>query len=340
MTIQSRLFFSFALLALVLTPTAGIRPRAQTVPAVMTGVQPAGEKVPAGLWQEADTGARRLAYTMSFLGIPVARAILDEVRPAEPGGEWIVRGGARTTAVWEQFTHIHNAYVTRLRMPGSVPVVYEREIDEKNLRFRSIERYGGTVSTGGDDEESLPVLPERYVARGRPENIDLENTATGRHNFFSALWWVRYADWDRLTEARLDLQAEGVPWLLTIRREGEETQRAPEGRVATWRIVCTLSRPATGTGDAGESGGGHAGTSSDAGAESGSGTESGHRSDYLTRHLIQEGVELTFWIGQEPARRPIVVRVRLPGFIVRGSLREPFDDEIVAREYPMGNSYR
>jgi|GEM_PF-6459242 len=313
---------TFALLLPVLMPA----PPADIAPVPGRGTAAPGDGSGSGPAQPGEV--QRLAYTMSFLGIPVARAILDEVRPAAPGGEWIVRGAARTTAFWEQFTHIHNAYLTRFTLPGCEPSVYERDIDEKDLRFLSLQHYRPAGDSGADyrrDENSpdragtraghdnLPPLPERYAAGGHPGAPEISAAPAGRHNFFSALWWARYADWVRTTQARLDLRVEGEPWRLTLRRDGEELQRAPEGRVRTWRIVCTLQRqdqPAAST----------AGTGS-------AGSDRTHRSDYVTRHLIREDVEITFWIEQAPERRPIDIRVRMPKYSVRGSLRGPFRDE-------------
>ena len=125
---------------------------------------------------------------------------------------------------------------------------------------------------------------------------------------------------------RLDLWVEGEPWTLTLNREGEEQQRAPEGRVDTWRIVCTLQRqdrsavPVAGMAPAG--------------------SEPEHRTDYVTRHLIREDVEITFWIEQAPARRPVDIRVRMPNYTVRGSLRQPFRDEDMDLDDPGAGDQR
>jgi hypothetical protein len=92
--------------------------------------------------------------------------------------------------------------------------------------------------------------------------------------------------------------------------------------VNTWRIVCTLQKqdrpeaPVAGAGPAG--------------------SERTHRSDYVTRHLIREDVEITFWIEQAPARRPVDIRVRMPKYTVRGSLRQPFRDEEIDPGVPGG----
>ncbi len=223
-----------------------------------------------------------------------------------------MRGGARTTAFWEQFTHIHNAYLTSFRRPGGEPTVYERCIDEKGLRFDSVESYGEAaadpVAAG-----ALPTLPERYSAGEEAGTIETTSTPAGRHNFFSALWYLRYEDWERIRQTVLPLTVEGEPWRLTLRREAREPQAVPGGRVETWRIVCTLERE-DGVPAAPPAGGG----------------EDGRRSDYVTRHLITEEAVLTFWIACESARRPVAVKVELPKYTVRGKLREPYEDERLA----------
>jgi len=250
----------------------------------------------------------RLTYTITFLGVAVARAILDEVRPEGPGGEWIVRGASRTTAFWEQFTYIHNSYVTRFRSPGFQPSVYDRRIDQKGLRFRRIEWYG-REGTDAADAGRLPPLPDRYRTRGAPVAADVMSVPSGQGNFFSVLWYLRYADWDRMLEVTLPLWLEGQRWQVTVKRAGVEWRRVPQGRVETWKLVCRLSRD----------------TSAGGGQEQQ--TQAVPSTDHVTRHLMDEDAELIFWIERGPSRRPIAVGVSVGVFRVTGQLREPFEDE-------------
>ncbi len=258
--------------------------------------------------QPAAPRVQRLTYTITFLGIPVARAILDEVQPGQPDGEWIVRGAARTTAFWEQFTHIRNSYITRFRAAGFQPSVYERRIDQKGLRFRRTEWYG-REGAGDVDISPLPPLSPRYTARGEPASVDVLSVPAGEGNFFSALWYMRYTDWDRTVEATLPVWLEGQRWQVTIRRVGVGRRRAPEGRVEAWKLICRLNRLADETG------------AEEFPSQAGSGT------DHITHHLMRENAELTVWIARQPSRRPIAVSVSMALFQVSARLREPFEDE-------------
>jgi hypothetical protein len=258
----------------------------------------------------------RLTYTITYLGIAVARAMLEQRPATAADGELLVRASSRTTAFWDRFFHIRNTYTTRLD-PGSLrPSVYEREVDQKGLRFRWVEWY---APAGGADEGAaaarrpgqipapgLPARPESYRAEGPPDTLAVQTVPAGHENLFSALWWMRYADWEHLREARRILWVDGRTWELTFTRYGPEPTASPEGRVPAWVIRITMERrdPDGAAGPAGP-----------------------ERTDYVTRELVRENAVVTFWVEQAPARRPLAVRVERPKLVVRGVLREPFEDE-------------
>lgn len=249
----------------------------------------------------------RLAYTVTYLGIPVARAILDQLPPDAPGGEWLVRASSRTTRFWDRFFHIRNVYTTRFGARDFLPSVYERRIDQKRLRFRSVDRYGG----GGGDRVAwtgLPPLPDRYVPRGVPDRVEARQVERGQGNLFSALWWVRFADWDRLSEATRAIWVDGVRWRITIRRMGLERQRAPGGRLDAWKLVMNFERL-------------------DREVAPEQAAERRRRTDYVTNELVRESVTITFWLAREPARRPLALIIKRPKLTVRAVLRELFEEE-------------
>lgn len=257
-----------------------------------------------------EEGIQRLTYSINFLGITVARAVLDEVRPEDPDGEWVVRGGARTTAFWNQFTHIRNSYVTCFRATDFNPSVYERKIDEKGIRFRQLEWYGEGGATSLPAGR-LPALPEKYRTRGEPARNSVLQVPEDHGNFFSALWWARYSDWDNNAVATRMMWVEGSTWRLSVRRVGTSTERVPGGKVDTWELRCTLEKLEGKEPNAG------------------SGAAPGPKTDYVTRHLIREDVVITLWIARETARRPVKVKVAMPRITVVGRLKEPLSDELL-----------
>jgi hypothetical protein len=266
-----------------------------------------GQEPTAGTADSGQIGAERLTYSVTYLGIAVARAMLDQAPPAEPGGEWIVRGSSRTTRFWNAFFHIRNAYTTRFRMPGFISSAYERRVDQKGLRFRSMEWYGsGTASSL--DGNRLPALPEGYQSQGSPERIEVEQVARGQGNLFTALWWVRYTDWDRTLEASLPIWVDGAPWMVTARRESEEVVRELGSRIDTWKIVVRLTKM---TPD----------------SEGTSWADRNLRTDYVTQELVREDATLTFWIEKEGTHRPIRLTVRRPRLTVKARIRRAFRDE-------------
>ncbi|MFO7767379.1 MAG: DUF3108 domain-containing protein [bacterium] len=268
-----------------------------------------GEPPPSSELQPKPPGVQRLAYTITFLGVPVARALLEESRPGGAGA-WTVRGTARTTAFWETFFHIGNAYTTRLLPGGFLPEGYEREVDERGRRYRRLVWYGrrgpgGPGAEGGRlDPGGLPPVPESYRAEGRPDTVEVSRAPADVYNLFAALWYVRYADWERITSAVLPLVVDGRRWELTMEKEREEERKALGRRFATWKVLCTFRR-----------------TDGEAGEEE-------RITDYVTQELVRESSEVTFWIERASARRPVAVRVHRPGLTVKGELREPFDDEV------------
>lgn len=262
--------------------------------------------------RQRPAGVQRLAYTITYFGIPVARALLDESRP-EGAGAWTVRGAARTTAFWETFFHIGNSYTTRVDPGTFLAEGYEREIDERGRRYRRMVWYGEAGAEEEDDLRSLgpgglPPVPERYRAEGAPEEVEVSRAPGDRYNLFAALWYLRYADWEQAVSAALPMVVDGDGWELTLRREGEEERKVFGRRVATWKIVCTFART---------------------GAEPPE--EEERVTDYVTQELVREEAEVTFWIEQAPSRRPIAVRVHRPGLTVKGEIREPFDEEVPPR---------
>ncbi len=261
--------------------------------------------------RSADTqphpGHERLTYTITYLGIAVARVVTDQVPPAESGGEWLVRTASRSTRFWDTFFHIRNTYTTRFDMPDFQPSVYERRIDQGRLRFRSLDRYGSDA-TDRVEWMGLPPLPERYAPRGEPERVDQQQVDSRQGNIFSALWWVRFADWERLGEATRRLYVDGVRWRVHIRKEGTEERRSYEGRLPVWKLIITFERLDPEGTDEEEA-------------------ERRDRTDYLTRELVRESVTITFWLERAPARRPVELVVRRPRMRVRAVLREPFDSE-------------
>jgi hypothetical protein len=264
---------------------------------------------------QSDEGSiRRLTYTIKLYtkvtpGVPVARAVFDEVQPAVPGNEWTVRVAARTTSFWDNFTRIYNTYTTSFSIPGFSPSRYLRQIDQTGLRFDRLEVYGRQAGSSSFSSR-LPQVPARYLAGG--ESVELENVAVpaGYGNFFSALWYVRHADWDRMQEVTLPLWLEGQKWRTHIRKVGVESRKAPEGRVQTWKLICTLSRE---TGD------------SDTDRQAGSVSDL----DHLTKNLMKENQKLTLWIEQSGLRRPISVKASAGIFSLVGQLRSPFEGEIL-----------
>ncbi len=252
---------------------------------------------------------QRLTYTITFLGVVVARAVFDEVRPLTAGGEWTVRVAARTTSFWDKFARMYNTYTISFTAPGFQPSRYLRQIDQKGLRFNRLESYGRQVGTSSFSDR-LPPFPVRYLAGG--ESVEVENVTVpaGNGNFFSALWYVRFADWDRMQALTLPLWLEGQKWRTHIRKVGVESRRAPEGRVQTWKLICTLSRDTDGS-------------VIDKPAEPVSG------SDHLTKSLMNENLVLTFWIERSGLHRPLTVKTSVGIFSLVGQLRNPFEDEIL-----------
>jgi hypothetical protein len=250
--------------------------------------------------------SERLTYTITYLGIAVARAMLEQL-PDPSGSETLVRASARTTAFWERFFHIRNTYLTRFDPLTYRPSVYVREIDQKGLRFHWREHDGrpgsDRVATGG-----LPDLPAGYRPRGAPDTTAVQTVPAGPGNLFSALWWMRYADWTRTEEARQTILVDGSVWELTFHRVGSVVQEAPEGEVPAWEVRITFRRLA------------REGTTAPAGPP---------RTDYVTRELVRANAVVTFWIEQRDTRRPLAVRVERPKLVVKGYLREPFAEERV-----------
>ncbi len=252
------------------------------------------------------TGSERLTYTITYLGIAVARAMLEQL-PDPAGGETLVRASARTTAFWERFFHIRNTYLTRFDPVTYRPSVYVREIDQKGLHFHWREHDG---RPGGDrvDTGGLPALPASYRPRGEPDTTAVQTVPAAPGNLFSALWWMRYADWTRTEEARQTILVDGSVWELIFRRVGNPVQEAPEGEVPAWEVRISF-RHLTREGQVAPAG--------------------PVRTDYVTRELVRTTAVVTFWIEQAAARRPLAVRVERPKLVVKGILREPFAEERV-----------
>ena len=259
--------------------------------------------------QRTDHEIQRLAYTVTFLGVAVARAVFDEVRPAYAGDEWTVRMAARTTSFWDQFTRMYNSYTTSFSGSSFRPSRYLRQIDQTGLRFDRIEWYG---EQGNDFPipDVMPPIPVRYLSGGKSVEPEIFSVPAGQGNFFSALWYVRYTDWDVTKEIILPLWLDGQRWRAHIRKEGIENRNAPEGRVETWKLVCSLSRntavPGTHPQDTRSTG-----------------------SDHLTSSLMNENLKLTFWIERSGLHRPIIVKTSVGMFSLVGQLRNPFEDEIL-----------
>jgi hypothetical protein len=249
--------------------------------------------------------AERLTYTITYLGIAVARAMLEQLPAQAAGGGTLVRASARTTAFWERFFHIRNTYLTRFDPFSYRPTVYVREIDQTGMRFRWVEWNGppgrDPVAAGG-----LPDRPESYLPHAEPDTVAVQTVPADLGNLFSVLWWMRYADWARTKEARRIIWVDGTAWELVFLRSGSEAQKAPEGEVPAWEIRITFRR---------------------LGAEGPAGPPGPARSDYTTRELVRENAVVTFWIEQAAARRPLAVKVVRPKVVVKGFLREPFEEE-------------
>jgi hypothetical protein len=192
-------------------------------------------------------------------------------------------------------------------MSGFIPSAYERRVDQKGLRFRGVEWYGSGTADAVDGDR-LPALPERYQSQGSPEQIEVEQVARGQGNLFTALWWVRYTDWGRTLEASLPIWVDGVPWMVTARREREERVRELGSRIDTWKIVVRLKKLAPDS----------QGTSQ---------VERDLRTDYVTQELVREDTTLTFWIEREGTHRPIRLTVSRPRLTVKAHIRRAFQDE-------------
>lgn len=259
--------------------------------------------------QSDNPNIQRLAFTVTFLGVAVARAVFDEVRPAYAGDEWTVRVTARTTSFWDRFVRMYNTYTTSLITPGFRPSRYLRQIDQKGLRFDRIEWYGER-GNNFSIPDTMPPIPARYLSGGASVVPEIFSVPAGQGNFFSALWYVRFTDWDVTQEVILPLWLDGQMWRAHIRKERIENRNAPEGRVETWKLVCSLSRntavPGTHPQDT-----------------------RNIRSDHLTSSLMSENLKLTFWIERSGLHRPITVKTTVGVFSLVGQLRNPFEDEIL-----------
>jgi hypothetical protein len=256
---------------------------------------------------QVPAGTERLTYTITYLGVAVARAMLEQLPAPAAGGQTLVRASARTTAFWERFFHIRNTYLTRFDPVSFRPTVYVREIDQKGLRFRWVEWNG---RAGGDQvsTDGLPAQPESYLPRGEPDTTAVQTVPAAPGNLFSALWWMRYADWTRTEQARQTIWVDGSAWELTFRRVGSMEQEAPEGKVPAWEIQITFRR---------------------LGREGPAGPPGPVRTDHVTRELVRANAVVTFWIEQAAVRRPLAVRVERPKLVVKGFLRKPFEEERV-----------
>ena len=259
--------------------------------------------------QSDNPNIQRLAYTVSIQGIAVARAVFDEVRPAYAGDEWTVRVAAGTTSFWDQFARMYNIYTTSFTQPDFRPSRYLRQIDQTGRRFDRIEWYGDQRS-GFSIPDTMPPIPARYLSGGETVEPEIFSVPAGQGNFFSALWYVRYTDWDATLEIILPLWLDGQRWRVHIRKVGIENRNAPEGRVETWKLTGSLSRntavPDTHPQD----------------------TEN-IKSDHLTSSLMDEDLKLTFWIERSGLHRPITVKTSVGIFSLVGQLRNPFEDEIL-----------
>jgi len=260
--------------------------------------QPGGQEEPT---------TERLAYTVTYLGIAVARTILDQSPPSAPDGEWVVRAAAHSTRFWDAFFHIRNTYTSRFNASDFLPSVYERRVDQGRLRFRRVDHYVD-AATDSVAWTGLPSLPDRYAPVGTPERIEVARVAAGQENLFSALWFARFADWDTLPEATRHLFVDGVRWRVHIRREEAEERRTYEGRMPTWRLTIGFQRLDPPGSEEEEA-------------------ERRRQTDYLTKELVRESATITLWIAREPARRPVEVVVKRPGMTVKAELREPFETE-------------
>lgn len=285
-------------------PAGGAR---KVLPALCALALTAATAVPVGPQDgtPAAPAPERLTYTITYLGVAVARAMLEQRPPATGDGDLVVRASSRTTAFWETFFHIRNTYTTRLDPESFRPSVYEREVDQSGLRYRWVERYDPDPGSAAPAVTGLPPRPESYLAEGPPDTLALQTAPAGHENLFSALWWMRYADWEHTDQARRLLWVDGRSWHLTFTRTGTEPTASPEGRVPAWVIRITMVPRADGPpGPAGP-----------------------ERTDYVTRELVRENAVVTFWVEQAPARRPLAVRVERPKLVVKGVLREPFAEE-------------
>ena len=266
-------------------------------------------------------GPQRLTYDVTFLGIAVARALIDQVPGGRPDGSWLIRGASRTTGFWEQFFHIRNDYLSVVHPGDFLPSVYQRRVDQTGLRFVSTDHYTGSAAVPGEEgarveplpgAESVPwpALPERDRQEGDPERAEVSIAMPGEDNLFSALWWVRYTDWDRVTEGRRTMRVDGLRWELTAQKKGTERLRVLGDRLDAWEVLITMRRL-------------------DPKPEPIEGEER-EKTDYVTQELVRENAEITFWVERAPARRPLRLVVKRPGLTVKAQIREPYDDEMAA----------
>jgi hypothetical protein len=244
---------------------------------------------------------QRQTYTITFLGIAVARAMLEQACPEDGSGPWEIRGSARSTAFWERFFRLSNSYTTRVEAGTFLPLTYERLIDERGRRWRRLEQPEGGMPTPSGSTARLPPLPERYRMDGEPDRDRQVVVPAGRYNLFAALWKIRYHPWEQTPALTLPLWVDGEPWRLLVSLQGVEQPRVAGQRLLSWRVRCRFERESQGT----------------------------RRSatDYVTGELVRVESDTEFWVEQSPERRIVAVEVRRPGITVKGTLREPFADE-------------
>ena len=244
---------------------------------------------------------QRQTYTITFLGIAVARAMLEQACPEDGSGPLEIRGSASSTAFWERFFRLSNSYTTRVEAGTFLPLTYERLIDERGRRWRRLEQSEQAVPPPAGSTARLPPLPERYRMDGEPDRDRQVVVPAGRYNLFAALWKIRYHPWARTPALTIPLWVDGEPWRLQVNLQGVEQPRVAGQRLLSWRVSCRFERE----------------------------SESTRRpaTDYVTGELVRVESDTEFWVEQSPERRIVAVEVRRPGITVKGTLREPFADE-------------